>query len=382
MLQCKAWFASHPLRLNPLLVCFFRIFIELNSKMNLPELHAKYLRDELLGSDEFKESIAYESVHGALWTLHRSYSVRSHNLEEHFDIKLLDQDHTPLVRCALKLVVPNNDATQDDAREKLFKPRIWFGPEMYVLIPFGHSSPLTLSREVEVRDQGHSLLPTRSTEEVPELSSHSVASIIQGPIDHEAARSERMESDVSSESDTFATQVPLGTNEQEKYSIPCMLNIAKAFLEGSRILVEKPRKGQSQRLASIRGCFVETNAVCLMDLWRQWKSEGVTTLDLCAKTQSHTRNIRQSAASIRNVGYYMTGITRHFSLGSTCNPAPSKQKNQTNWRYKRAIERILKLLSTFSARYGAVTIVIFTILEGMLPKAATMHLAHLSSWSL
>ncbi|OAQ74372.1 hypothetical protein VFPPC_01894 [Pochonia chlamydosporia 170] len=310
-------------------------------------LRAKFLQDGLLDNVDFVNSITEESIEDTHWTLCRSYTVRSHVIEEEFDIQLSDGDKTPHVECALKVTIRSKDAPQDDTREKIFKPRRWFGPDLEVEVVDQHISPGRLSAETS-----------------PGSSSLSSVSLRQELIGRRATPSTISESQLPLQAD-----LPNRPTSVTKYNTIeyCTLITAKAVAEGSRILVNEPQKEQDELMASIRNCFKEEmSSDSLMAKWKQWKEEGIPFSELFGLTNSYSEELLLSAVSIENVGRYMTGITQHYNFSSQNEepPAiPSKKNDQPYYRDGQIVHGILKLTSELSNYYGTSAIALFTILE-------------------
>ena len=100
--------------------------------MSFFEFHAKYLKDGFVYDDEFRKTIVDEHMDGDNWIIRRSYSASGHTIEEHFSIQEVDQYDIVHLICYLKLIVQSHDAPVVDSREKIFVPRLWRGPDLYV----------------------------------------------------------------------------------------------------------------------------------------------------------------------------------------------------------------------------------------------------------
>ncbi|KAK9437122.1 hypothetical protein VB005_11940 [Metarhizium brunneum] len=333
--------------------------------MGLPAVLAKYLREEIIGDVEFSKSIAEARSVGNQWILRRSYSKHPHTIQEEFRIEVRDQEH---VRCTLKLNVMGHDAPREDTREKIFKPRAWCGPELYV--PMSNATDLQLKyehRDVEVSEQQTNLPQNLPTSNAREFASQANTSAPQTSVD-DTATSAATESELDKQSDGVADEQD--DQKQDNKVARYILLMAQYFVKGSLVLVKKPTKLQRTKLAGIRQCVKETqesdeagDIVRLPALWRRWKKEGVKEDKIFSTTFSHTEELKRSVASMHNVGYYLAGITQHDKLRPPGHPPPTKRKNTTRYYCARAVERMLKLVSRVSQYYGTSAMTIPTFLE-------------------
>ncbi|EFY90542.1 hypothetical protein MAC_03320 [Metarhizium acridum CQMa 102] len=305
------------------------------------DLLARYLRDGLFDDADFANSFVQDQESDSNWTLRRSYSAQGHAIREHFNIQLFDQDDIPLVKCSLKLFIQSLDAPQDDTREKIFKPRSWFGPDLDIEV-------IEQQVDSQHRPTTTPLLPaSTSTNSVSQsLTEESVLpSIIPGP---EPATK------------TLTGKVAIKKDRSLEHR---MLTTAKAFVRGIQILVSKPQGNQAKRLRTIRKCFdtsarnehpIETGQ--LMLLWMRLKSDKTPIGQICDRTTSKTKDLELSVASIKNVGNYIAGITELEN-------ARKARDNGSKYLCGRALDRILKVISRLIEYYGTVAITVFTFLE-------------------
>ncbi|KID78692.1 uncharacterized protein G6M90_00g027610 [Metarhizium brunneum] len=305
------------------------------------DLLARYLRDGLFDDADFANSFVQDQESDSNWALRRSYSAQGHTIREHFNIQLFDQDDIPLVKCSLKLFIQSPDAPQDDTREKIFKPRSWFGPDLDIEV-------IEQQVDSQHRPTTTTLLPaSTSTNSVSQgLTEESVLpSTIPGP---EPAPK------------TLTGKVAIKKDRSLEHR---MLTTAKAFVRGIQILVSKPQGNQAKRLRTIRKCFdtsarnehpIETGQ--LMRLWMRLKSDKTPIDQICARTTSKTKDLELSVASIKNVGNYIAGITELEN-------ARKARDNGSKYLCGRALDRILEAISRLVEYYGSVAITVFTFLE-------------------
>ncbi|KAG8424404.1 hypothetical protein J3458_001199 [Metarhizium acridum] len=309
--------------------------------MRLLELRDKYLQKGLFDDPRFTNSVVKEQIHDNHWTLRRSYRVLGRITEEHFDIRLFDEDCIPHVRCSLRLIRRGHEAPQEDTRLKLSKPGIWIGPEL----PQHPQEIDNCTPEVSSYNSSASSIAMRSIRTTP-----AQISTTQESIKHKGSTAKF---------------------ESVEYRV---LAAAKAFRKGCQmLLVRKPQGRPLETLETIRRCFnkAEEGAI-LMDFWRQLKEEDTPTSELRPKTSSHIESVWRNVSTIEHVAVYMADLTDNYSPNETGNPAPTVQAERRWHRRAHALEKTRKVVSRL-AECCDTAVTIFTFLEGKLSDSAVLY---------
>jgi hypothetical protein len=143
-----------------------------------------------------------------------------------------------------------------------------------------------------------------------------------------------------------------------------LLATAKAFREGSQMLVRKPQGRPLEILETIQGCFKKIREKeHLMGFWRQLKDNGTPSSELHSETSSHIKTLKDNVATIKHVADYMVDLKDNYSLDKTANPAPSFRANTGRHRLGQAFKRTREVISRLSECYET-AIATFTFLEG------------------